>query len=103
MSRLTRDGTAKPVSRDQNIRRKRGQGIKYSFFLQLTTRRIGNLTQSIHTLRYVMTIFYKVASRGPSFSNECRIRSIEIGDIASVFLLYSIKRVFPYGETSNDL
>ena len=26
MSRLTRDGTAKPVSRDQTLRRERGQG-----------------------------------------------------------------------------
>ena len=26
MSRLTRDGTAEPVSRDQNLRRERGQG-----------------------------------------------------------------------------
>ena len=27
MSRLARDGTAKPVSRDQILRRERGQGI----------------------------------------------------------------------------
>ena len=32
MSRLTRDGTAEPVSRDQNIRRKRGQGnVHFSY------------------------------------------------------------------------
>ena len=32
MSRLTRDGTAEPVSRDQNIRRNRGQGsIHFSY------------------------------------------------------------------------
>ena len=32
MSRLTRDGTAEPVSRDQNIRRKRGRGsIHFSY------------------------------------------------------------------------
>ena len=30
MSRLTRDGTAESVSRDQIIRRKRGQGKKHS-------------------------------------------------------------------------
>ena len=29
MSRLTRDGTAKPVSRDQNLRHERGQGNIY--------------------------------------------------------------------------
>ena len=29
MNRLTRDGTAEPVSRDQMLRRERGQGIIY--------------------------------------------------------------------------
>ena len=29
MSRLTRDGTAEPVTRDQILRRERGQGIVY--------------------------------------------------------------------------
>ena len=51
MSRLTRDGTAEPVSRDQILRHERTRTGKYSFFLvQLTTCRIGNLTQLIHTL-----------------------------------------------------
>ena len=49
MSRLTRDGTAEPVSRDQILRRKRGQG-KNIFPVQLTTSRIGNLTRLILTL-----------------------------------------------------
>ena len=39
MSRLTRDGTAEPVSRDQILRRERGQG-KIIFPVQLTTSRI---------------------------------------------------------------
>ena len=55
MSRLTRDGTAEPVSRDQILRHARGQG-NIIFPVQLTTSRIGNLTRSIHTLLYVMTI-----------------------------------------------
>ena len=55
MSRLTRDGTAEPVSRDQNLRHARGQG-NIIFSVQLTTSRIGNLTRLIHTLLYVMTI-----------------------------------------------
>ena len=55
MSRLTRDGTAEPVSRDQILRHARGQGnIIFSF--QLTTSRIGNLTRLILTLLCVMTI-----------------------------------------------
>ena len=47
MRRLTRDGTVEPVSLDQILRR---------FLVQLTLCKIGNLTQSIHTLIYVMTI-----------------------------------------------
>ena len=55
MSRLTRDGTAEPASRDQILRHARGQGNTI-FPVQLTTSRIGNLTRLIHTLLYVMTI-----------------------------------------------
>ena len=54
MSRLTRDGTAEPVSRDQILRHARGQG-DIIFPLQLTTSRIRNLTLLINTLLYVMT------------------------------------------------
>ena len=55
MSRLTRDGTAEPISRDQILKHARGQG-NIIFPVQLTTSRIGNLTRLIHTLLYVMTI-----------------------------------------------
>ena len=55
MSRLTRDGTAEPVSRHQILRHARGQGNVH-FPVQLTTSRIGNLTRLIHTLLYVMAI-----------------------------------------------
>ena len=49
MSRLTRDGTAEPVSRDQILRREHGrQGNKISP-VQLTTCRHGKLTRLIHT------------------------------------------------------
>ena len=60
ISRLTRDGTAEPVLRDQIIGRERGQGNiildreisfwtgKYHFVpVKLTTSRIGNLTRLI--------------------------------------------------------
>ena len=56
MNRLTRDGTAEPVSRDQILRHARGQG-NIIFPVQLTTSRIGNLTRLIDTLLYVMTIY----------------------------------------------
>ena len=55
MSRLTRDGTAETVSRDQILRRERGQG-KFIFPVQLTTCRMGNLTRLIHTLAICVTI-----------------------------------------------
>ena len=55
ISRLTRDGTAEPVSRDQTLRHEGGKGIFISH-VQLTTSRIDNLTRLIHNLRYVMTI-----------------------------------------------
>ena len=48
MSRLTRDGAAvETVSREQIVRRERGQGI-FIFPVQLTTSRIGNLTRLIY-------------------------------------------------------
>ena len=55
MSKLTRDGTAEPVSRDQFFRREGDRDI-FIFPVRLTARRIGNLTRLIHTLLYVMTI-----------------------------------------------
>ena len=55
MSRLTRDGTADPVSRDQILWHARRQG-NMIFPVQLTTSRIGDLTRLIYTLLYVMTI-----------------------------------------------
>ena len=50
VSRLTRDGTAEPVSRDQILRRERRQGNIYFYFpVQLTTCSSDNLTRLIHT------------------------------------------------------
>ena len=42
MNRLTRDGTAEPVSRDQVLRREPREILIFS--VQLTTSRIGNFT-----------------------------------------------------------
>ena len=55
VNRLTRDGTAEPISRDQILRHARGQG-NIIFPVQLTSSRIGNLTRLIDTLLYVMTM-----------------------------------------------
>ena len=68
MSRLTRDGTAEPVSRDQILRHARGQG-NIIFPVQLTTSRIGNLTRLIHTLLYVMTIHTYSPRRADTIKN----------------------------------
>ena len=72
MSRLTRDGTAEPVSRDQLLRHARGQG-NIIFPVQLTTSKIGNLiTGLIHTLLYVMTIHtYIQVSLIPPWEDQC--------------------------------
>ena len=57
MSRLTWDGTAELVSRDQILRRGRElENIQFIFPVQLTTRRIGNLARLIlcdHTYIYI--------------------------------------------------
>ena len=57
MSRLTRDGTAEPVSRDQTLRRKQNTDMEIFIFpVQMAMRRIGNLTRLIHTLAMRVTI-----------------------------------------------
>ena len=81
MSRLTRDGTAEPISRDQILRHARGQG-NIILPVQLTTSRIGNLTRLIHTLLYVMTILkgiYRYRCRrdpGKLYNNFCSTRLV---------------------------
>ena len=52
VSRLTGDGTAEPVSRDQILRFSGMYGDSgiFIFPVQLTTSRIGNLSWLIHTL-----------------------------------------------------
>ena len=55
MSKLTRDGTVEPASRDYILRNERGQG-NIHFPVQLTTSRVDNLTRLIHTLPYVMIL-----------------------------------------------
>ena len=59
MSRLTRDGTAEPPSRETKFPGAHGDRGMLIFPVQLKfscTSRIGNLTQLIHTLLYLMTI-----------------------------------------------
>ena len=54
MSRLTRDGTAETVSRDQFSRANRDREI-FVYPVQLTTSRIGNLTRLINTFTICVT------------------------------------------------
>ena len=64
MSRLTRDGTAEYVLRDQVLRLENGNREIITLPVLLTTSRIGNVTGLIHTLLYVMTIhtFIRISS-----------------------------------------
>ena len=55
MSRLTRDVTAEPVSRDQILWRKQGQG-NVNFPCSADPEQDWHFTRLIHTLLYVMTI-----------------------------------------------
>ena len=57
MSRLTRDWTAEPVSRDQTLRHERRQ-CNIHFPVQLSPSRIGNLTRSILALALVSFYLY---------------------------------------------
>ena len=70
MSRLTRDGTAETVSRDQILRRVQGQGKKHVFPVQLTTSRIGNLTRLIHTT--VVVVFFTLTDRASTIPSNIR-------------------------------
>ena len=82
MSRLTPDGTAEPVSRDQILRHARGQG-NIIFPVQLTTSRIGNLTLLIHNLLYVTTIHTYLHTPRPSRGTRiesCDFIVVLIGD-----------------------
>ena len=56
MSKLTQDGTAEPVSRDQILRRVHGDRRIFIFLVHLTTSRIGRLIRLFHTLLCVLTI-----------------------------------------------
>ena len=57
MSRLTRDGTAEPISRGQILRRERGQGnAHFLFSADLEQDWQPYTLQLIHTAIYVMTI-----------------------------------------------
>ena len=55
MSRLIRDGTAEPVSRDQILSANADREM-FIFSVQLTTSRIGNHTRLIHILAICVTI-----------------------------------------------
>ena len=91
MSRLTRDGTAEPVSRDQILRHARGQG-NIIFPVQLTTSRIGNLTRLIHTLLYVMTIHTYIHTYMRQTYTERR-------RLAPEYILYGIKHTHTHTAT----
>ena len=76
MSRLTRDGTAKSVSRNQIIRRERNL-----FPVQLTMDRIGKLARLICTQMFVMTTHaYNIYTVGCTLNS--RLLSGHLGFVA---------------------
>ena len=99
MRRLTRDGTAEPVSRDQILRHARGRE-NIIFPVPLTTSRIGNLTRLIHTLLYVMTIHTYIhtycqesAGIGPVVLKVVRVTGATFSGITMDKFFYGL--VFP--------
>ena len=75
MSRLTLDGTAEIVSRDQILRRERGQGNTH-FPRSADHEQIGNLTGLIHALAICVTIHYRYCRSIQSYYNKYYCRSI---------------------------
>ena len=84
MSRLTRDGTAEPISRDQILRHARGQG-NIIFPVQLTTSRIGNLTRLIHT-----------------YPRRCRCQCVNVNVVVVVFLSSFTYEIIVVDDGSTD-
>ena len=64
MSRLTRDGTAEPLSRNQFFSGANGDRETIVFPVQLTTSRIDILAQSIHTFAISVTIHTYISRTG---------------------------------------
>ena len=84
MSRLTRDGTAEPVPRDQILRREREQG-NIHFPVQRTTCRVGNLSRLIHTVAICDDhIYIHTYDRWFCLS----LSSYRRGDVVKVAVLY---------------
>ena len=63
MSRLTRDGTTEPVSRDQILKRERGQGNTNFPCSADHEQDWQPYLVDLYTLLYVMTIQIRLASR----------------------------------------
>ena len=94
MSRLTRDGTAGPVSRDQILRHARGQGNTI-FPVQLTTSRIGNLTRLIHTLLYVMTIHTYIHTFRKRCGRCSQVAGVSVESTEHIMRVHATQGVMP--------
>ena len=80
MSRLRRDGTTEPVSRDQILRRERGQG-NIRFPCSSDLKENGNLTRLILTLAICVTIHTYIISRiiwGGGAQTFCTVRVLVV-------------------------
>ena len=107
MSRLTRDWTAEPVSRDQISRHERGQG-NINFLVQLTTTRSGNLTRLTHTLAifviihtYIHTYIHAGRSASAFFSaptSRPTLIRAEIETLQAFLKFYRVARLLRCSE-----
>ena len=94
MSRLTRDGTAEPVSRDRILRHERDREISI-FSVQLTTCRTGNFIRLIHTLATCVTI-HKTGAVLSSRIFSTIVEHIPRNDERNFRLFFSRKVMFSY-------
>ena len=95
MSRLTRDGTAEPVSRDQILRHERGQG-NIIFPCSADHEQDGNFTRLIYALAICVTIHACASAVTRQLPNNCL-------SVSSFFVLlfFSEYSVFLYFSLIN--
>ena len=96
MSKLTRDGTAEPVPRDQILSANGDREILINP-VQLTTCGIGNLTRLIHTLAICVTIH--------TYIHSLRIRDrkqeTETRELSNRRGKKQTKKTFPIPKSNN--
>ena len=103
MGTLMRDGTAKPVSRDQFSGANADKEI-FIFPVQLTTCRIGNLTRLIHTLAICVFFFFTLAYLDMSLFPSIFCTALPFSNcMESTSYVLSFRMVFFYLVTTGSI